>query len=203
MTDDPTRAGDPTRALPKTLPRRRLFGLAGASAVGAAGVGLVACSSDNSAGPTLVTAAADSSSGPPFVSRPDLTPPRITIRRHGAPIDPRYIFLNAPYSGPGHGGTYILDHRGHFVWFGPNTAAQHRMNFNVQTFKGEPVLTWFRGLVVQGYGKGELVIADSLQDPARHPAGARRACGLPRFLRDRAGHGADHDLPHALRHRPD
>ena len=160
MTDDPSgRApGAPKRALQDALTRRRLFGLAGASA---AGVGLVACSSDNSPGPTLVTAAADSSSGPPFVSRPDLTPPRITIRRHGAPSDPRYIFLNAPYSGPGHGGSYILDHRGHFVWFGPNTAAHHRMNFDVQTFKGQPVLTWFQGQVVQGYGKGELVIADS------------------------------------------
>ena len=142
------------------LSRRRLFGLAGASAAGVAGVGLVACTGDNSS-PSLVMPAADTSSGPPFVSRPDLTPPKISIRRHGAPTDPRYIFLNAPYSGPGHGGSYILDQHGHFVWFGPNSASHRRMNFDVQTFRGKPVLTWFQGLVVQGYGKGELVIADS------------------------------------------
>jgi len=97
----------------------------------------------------------------PFVSRPDLTPPRVKVHRHGAPGDPRYIFLNAPYSGPGHGGSYILDDHGHFVWFGPNTATHRRMNFSVQTYLGEPVLTWFQGRIVQGYGKGELVIADS------------------------------------------
>jgi len=159
MTDDPSgrAADDPARALPEALTRRGLLGLAGASA---AGVGIAACSSGGTTGPALVKQAADMSSGPPFVSRPDLTPPRVTIRRHGAPADPRYIFLNAPFSGPGHGGSYILDHHGHFVWFGPNTSTHRRMNFDVQTFKGKPALTWFQGLVVQGYGKGELIIAD-------------------------------------------
>ncbi len=152
-------AGPPTRALQETLSRRRLFGLAGASAAGIAGASLAACTSDSMSGP-VVTNAADASSGPPFVSRPDLTPPTISIRRHGVPASPRYIFLNAPYSGPGHGGSYILDHHGHFVWFGPNTATHHRMNFDVQSYQGKPVLTWFQGLVVQGYGKGELIIAD-------------------------------------------
>jgi hypothetical protein len=153
-------AGLPTRALPEAPTRRRLLGLAGASAAGVAGVSLAACTSDGTTGPALVKQAADMSSGPPFVSRPDLTPPRVTIRRHGAPVAPRYIFLNAPFSGPGHGGSYILDHHGHFVWFGPNTSTHRRMNFDVQTFKGKPVLTWFQGLVVQGYGKGHLIIAD-------------------------------------------
>jgi Arylsulfotransferase (ASST) len=143
------------------LTRRRLFGLAGASAAGVAGISLAACSSDGTSEPALVTQAADTSSGPPFLSRPDLTPPRVRIKRHGAPSEPRYIFLNAPYSGPGHGGSYILDHHGQFVWFGPNTAVHRRMNFDVQTYQGKPVLTWFQGLVVQGYGKGELIIADS------------------------------------------
>jgi arylsulfotransferase ASST len=162
MTDDPSRGASGPRAralqqtaLQQTLSRRRLLGLAGAT--GVAGVSLAACSSGN----TVVQSAADMSSGPPFVSRPDLTPPQISIRRHGVPSNPRYMFLNAPYSGPGHGGAYILDHRGHFVWFGPNTAAHHHMNFDVQTYQGKPVLTWFQGLVVQGYGKGELIIADS------------------------------------------
>jgi Arylsulfotransferase (ASST) len=146
------------------LTRRRLFGLAGASAAGAAGLTAGGCSplsSHPSAKPTTATQATVYSAGPPFRSRPDLTPPHITLRRHGLPADGRYIFLNAPYSGPGHGGSYIIDQHGHFVWFGPNTAAHHRMNFSVQTYNGEPVLTWFQGLVVHGYGQGELVIADS------------------------------------------
>jgi hypothetical protein len=145
------------------LTRRRVFGLAGASAVGAAGLGLSACAN----GPTPAQAVqtvqtSDSAAGPPFVSRPDLTPPHITVRRSGVPADPRYIFLNAPYSAPGHGGSIIINQRGQLVWFGPNTAANHRMNFSVQTYNGVPVLTWFQGQVVaEGFGKGELVIADS------------------------------------------
>ena len=35
------------------------------------------------------------------------------------------------------------------------------MNFSVQTYKGKPVLTWWQGLMVEGFGEGELVIADS------------------------------------------
>ncbi len=145
------------------LTRRRMFGLAGASAAGAAGLSLSACTTR----PTPVQAfqtvqTANSTAGPPFVSRPDLTPPHITVRRYGVPSDPRYIFLNAPYSGPGHGGSLIVNQRGQLVWLGPNTAANRRMNFSVQTYKGAPVLTWFQGLVTaEGYGKGELVIADS------------------------------------------
>lgn len=140
-----------------SLTRRQLLQRTGATAAAAAAGGLSACSADSVAGSLL----AGQSEGSPFMSRPDLTPPRVSVRRHGVPPDPRYIFLNAPYSGPGHGGSYILDHHGQLVWFGPNTSTHRRMNFDVQTYQGKPVLTWFQGLVVQGYGKGELIIADS------------------------------------------
>jgi len=144
------------------LTRRRLFGLAGASAAGAAGLTASGCSALHfGSSTTSASSVAAYSAGPPFKSRPDLTPPHITIRGSGVGSEPRYIFLNAPYSGPGHGGSYIIDPRGHFVWFGPNTAAEHRLNFSVQTFQGAPALTWFEGLVVEGWGEGELVIANS------------------------------------------
>jgi Arylsulfotransferase (ASST) len=141
------------------LTRRRLLGVAGTTAVGAAGLGLAACSGNSQ--PTASRPGADSASGPPFVSRPDLTPPRISVRRQGVPAEPRYIFLNAPYSSPGHGGSIILDSHGQFVWFGPNSATHRRMNVSMQHYRGEPMLSWFQGLVVEGYGKGELVLADS------------------------------------------
>ncbi|MGN6791810.1 MAG: arylsulfotransferase family protein [Streptosporangiaceae bacterium] len=175
LSETPDALPETLGELPETLSRRKLFGLAGASAAGAAGLAASGCSAlgigtskqsgstqpagtAQPAGSTKLTAF---SAGPPFKSRPDLHPPHITLRRHGTPSDPRYIFLNAPYSGPGHGGTYIIDRHGHFVWFGPNTASQHRMNFSMQTYKGRPVLTWFRGLIVEGFGQGELVVADS------------------------------------------
>jgi hypothetical protein len=144
----------------KDLTRRRLFELAGASAASAAGLSLSGCKTGTNALPR-VRPASDAAVGPPFVSRPDLTPPRVTIAGHGLEADPRFILLNAPHSGPGHGGTIILDRRGEFVWFGPDTAAGRRMNFSVQTYNGRPVLTWFQGLVTGGFGRGELIIADS------------------------------------------
>ena len=144
------------------LTRRHLFGLAGGTAAGAAGLGASGCSVLHfGSTATQATSVAAYSAGPPFKSRPDLTPPHITVRRSGVKSNPRYIFLNAPYSGPGHGGSYIIDPRGHFVWFGPNTAAEHRLNFSVQSLNGAPVLTWFEGLVVEGWGEGDLVIANN------------------------------------------
>jgi len=143
------------------LTRRRLFELAGKSAAGAAGLSLSGCLAGTGARPEATLPASGGSAGPPFVSRPDLTPPRITITQHRLGADSRYIFLNAPYSGPGHGGTIIVDPHGEFVWFGANTAAHHRMNFDVQSYNGRPVLTWYQGLVTGGFGRGELVIADS------------------------------------------
>ena len=142
------------------LTRRRLFGLAGASAAGAAGLSLSGCSRAIGVDATLATQAADASAG--FVSRPDLTPPRITMKRYaGLGTDSQYLFLNAPFSGPGHGGTIILSPHGDLVWFGPNSSTRRHMNFSVQTFSNQPVLTWWRGGLVEGFGEGELVIASS------------------------------------------
>src|SRR5215813_14587087 len=131
------------RPMSEDLTRRRLFGLAGASAAGAAGLTASGCSvigfhksdATTATQPPQATQAVQTtvySAGPPFRSRPDITPPHVTVRRTGLGTDSRYIFFNAPYSGPGHGGSYIIDPHGHFVWFGPNTAAHHRMNFSVQ-----------------------------------------------------------------------
>jgi len=138
------------------LSRRTLFGLAGATAAGAAGLAASGCSAGSDGQPA--PRAGDVSRG--YVSRPDLTPPAGTVTRHGAGADSRYFFVAAPYSAPGHGGALILDSRGEVVWFGPSTPAQHKLELNTQTYRGQPVLTWFQGLVVQGYGQGELVIAD-------------------------------------------
>ncbi len=143
------------------LSRRRLFGLAGATVAGAAGLGMAGCGvlSPSRPKPTLATTTADASAG--FVSRPDLTPPEITVRQYGLGADSKYLFLNCPYSGPGHGGTIILDPQGQLVWFGPNTKSEHRMDFDVQSYQGKPVLTWWQGLVTEGYGRGEGAIANS------------------------------------------
>ncbi len=137
--------------------------LAGTAAAAAAGLGVGGCED---------TATRRASSPPPvrsdvrpakdgFVSRPDLTPPRITVRHHGDVGGPHYIFVNSPSSGPGHGGTMILDSRGELVWFGPDTASHHKLDLDVQMLDGQPALTWWQGQYVQGHGEGEAVIADA------------------------------------------
>jgi hypothetical protein len=144
----------------ETFTRRRLLRLAGAtSAAGVVGLNLGERPAVAQApGPVL---ARRTTAVRNFVSRPDLKPPPITVRRYGRVEPSRHIFLNAPYTTPGHGGAIILNSHGELVWFGPNTATRHKMDVNVQTFAGQPVLTWWQGVSVLGHGEGEAVIADS------------------------------------------
>src|SRR5690349_564421 len=103
------------------LTRRRLLRLAGASA--AAGFGSAGCTSDCAAQRPCPPADV----AQVYVSRPDLTPPAVTVARYPGAEDSRYILLDAPYSGPGRGGTLILDSGGEVIWFGPNTQTEHRL----------------------------------------------------------------------------
>jgi hypothetical protein len=105
-----------------------------------------------------------------FVSRPDLTPPALTIAQHGsASSDPSYFILapaGYPRTGPGTPGLMILDRSGHIVWYSPNTGfpasqGEGRMDLKVQSYQGRPVLTWWQGTVITGYGEGQAVIADT------------------------------------------
>jgi hypothetical protein len=78
-----------------------------------------------------------------FVSRPDLRPPRISItRRQALPASPRYFLLTADGS-VGQHGPLILDQAGDVVWFSPVARGGETTNFNVQTYQGRPVLTWW------------------------------------------------------------
>lgn len=56
----------------------------------------------------------------------------------------------------------ITDRRGRVVWFHPGIDADHAlMDLQVQTYRGEPVLTWWEGKVVHGTGRGIAYMADS------------------------------------------
>lgn len=104
-----------------------------------------------------------------FVSRPDLTPPDVTIAHHGAATstagDPPY-FLLTPTDGPGTPGLMIVDRAGGLVWYSPNSNKTTQwLDLRVQTYQGKPVLTWWEGTVFQGHGQGQVVIADSTYRP--------------------------------------
>jgi hypothetical protein len=110
-----------------------------------------------------------------FVSRPDLIPPRITVRK-GSPKVTGGIFLTplpSPTVHPGSnntvtinpvgpGGPMIIDGRGELVWFQQLELPDVAANLRIQRFAGKRVLTWWQGGVTPfAFGIGEGVIADT------------------------------------------
>ncbi|MGH2978344.1 MAG: arylsulfotransferase family protein [Solirubrobacterales bacterium] len=105
-----------------------------------------------------------------FRTRPDLRPPTVRVRRRPRRTAPGHVFI-APLNGPGQDGPMIVDSRGELVWFQP-LRRRTAMDFRVQSYRGEPVLTWWQGRFVRGWGQGEYVIADGSYRPvARVKAG--------------------------------
>jgi hypothetical protein len=152
--------------------RRRLFGHAGGAAVGLAGLGIVGgCAGSQAAdisdtGSSLpegqiVPDAFERGGYHQFITRPDLHPPVIQMARKAQGSFANFIFMNAPFSGPGFGGSMIVDSRGDLVWMGRDTPAAHRLDFNMQMYRGTPHLTWWEGVETHGWGQGVAVLADS------------------------------------------
>ncbi|HEX8803098.1 MAG TPA: arylsulfotransferase family protein, partial [Acidimicrobiales bacterium] len=148
----------------------------------------VACGDDDDEGPsagTTASTAADAGSGQgreeraerrELVTRPDLTPPVIDVTVDEAP-SPGLLFM-APKQAGAQTGPLIVDDAGEVVWSHP-TGDDTAADFRVQTYRGEPVLTWYEGSSLGGYGEGEFVIADdSYHEVARVAAGRGRAGDL-------------------------
>lgn len=99
-----------------------------------------------------------------YVTRSDLRPPVLSVSVLGSPAGvPPYIFLgNKAYQGQpvGQPGPIIAEREGEIVWFKPVSDGQV-LDFNVQSYKGKPVLTWWQGITATGIGKGTCYIADS------------------------------------------
>lgn len=95
-----------------------------------------------------------------------LTVPALRITTPPRPgAAPGDLFL-APYQGQGSPGPMIVDQHGHLVWFHPLPPHDVATNFQVQSYQGQPVLTWWQGHVLQvGFGQGEDVIYDSSYHP--------------------------------------
>ena len=119
-----------------------------------------------------------------FVSRPDLRPPVVAVTTASDAAAPGHIFI-APFqisgkAGPGYG-ALIVDELGQPIWFKPEPT-KTAMNLRVQRYKGKPVLTWYEGDVLGGYG-GDYVVADqSYRELARVKAGHGEHGDLHEFL---------------------
>ena len=117
-----------------------------------------------------------------FLTRPDLTPPAVTIATRTDAATPGLVFT-APFTGPGQHGPLIFDDSGEPVWFKPVSKAT-AMNFRVQRYRDAPVLTWWEGQVDNGgYGGGTGVVVDrTYREIARVKAGPRLQSDLHEFV---------------------
>jgi hypothetical protein len=119
-----------------------------------------------------------------FVSRPDLRPPVVAVNTSSETTAAGHIFI-APFqitgkAGPNYG-ALIIDDVGQPIWFKPE-ATKTAMNLRVQKYKGKPVITWYEGDVLGGYG-GDFVVADqSYREIARVKAGHGEHGDLHEFL---------------------
>jgi hypothetical protein len=140
---------------------------------------LVAAGTDQSFSWTFTTAEPDSAAvagagtpvppGKPsdyqhFVSRPDLQPPRVTIRSFSPSALQQDIMLT-PYAGPGQYGPMILDPAGGLVYFKPLPHGARAANLRVQQYDGRPVLTWWQDPVAADglNGEGIVIMSETYQ----------------------------------------
>jgi hypothetical protein len=94
-----------------------------------------------------------------FHSAPELQPPATYALATGTrPSGGRYLFMGPAAVGGAHAGPMIVDSAGETIWF--RQAVAWPTNFAVHTYRGEPVLVWWEGKVITGYGYGEAVILD-------------------------------------------
>jgi hypothetical protein len=99
-----------------------------------------------------------------FASRPDLSPPAVTILKASKRAAPGDIFL-APQFGPLQNGPEIVDSSGNLVWFDPVPKGDAASDFMVQQYRGQPVLTWWQGWTNAGIGFGQDEIYDASYNP--------------------------------------
>jgi hypothetical protein len=93
-----------------------------------------------------------------FHSAPELAPPATySLANNAAPADGHYLFLGPAAVDGAQAGPMIADDTGDPVWF---HHTPWPTNFQVHTYRGEPVLVWWEGKVLTGYGFGEAVLLD-------------------------------------------
>lgn len=92
-------------------------------------------------------------------------PPPVTILTHGRTGNGD-IFIS-PFGGTSTyaNGPEILDQQGNVVWFQPVAAGQEASDFRTQTYRGQPVLTWWQGTGLGGLAKGSDYIYNDRYQP--------------------------------------
>jgi hypothetical protein len=102
-----------------------------------------------------------------FRSQPGMKSPVVRITKPAATGTSNDSILLSPVSiedSPTPDGPMIVDGRGHLVWFSQRERSRKLFDFKMQTYKGEPVLTWWEGRFAQGWGYGESIVVDQNYD---------------------------------------
>lgn len=104
-----------------------------------------------------------------FVSRPDLTPPEVQITQGEAWSSEyenaeEYIFTTPNYgTETPSDGAVIFDSQGELVWMDPSeedNPDDNHFDLRVQEYQDEPVLTYFQGPTMGGWGRGDIYLLD-------------------------------------------
>jgi hypothetical protein len=91
-----------------------------------------------------------------FASRPDLSPAAFTVRKKASKsVAAGGDLFVAPQYGPIQNGPMIIGPYGGLIWYQPVPHNDTATDFNVQSYQGKPVLTWWQGNVsAAGTGNG-------------------------------------------------
>ncbi|HEY4812294.1 MAG TPA: arylsulfotransferase family protein [Solirubrobacteraceae bacterium] len=94
-----------------------------------------------------------------FVSQPKLKPPSLFVRTNSPQATPGDL-LFTPTHGYGQSGAMIAGSQGQLIWFHQAPAGNIDADLQVQSYHGQPVLTWWEGEVPQhlgvGFGRDEI-----------------------------------------------
>ncbi|HET8929222.1 MAG TPA: arylsulfotransferase family protein, partial [Acidimicrobiales bacterium] len=119
-----------------------------------------------------------------FASEPGLEPPVLDVTKANPNADEGYYFMG-PKSATIDGGPMITNGDGNLVWYQQVSGDDMVADFRVQTYKGEPVLTWWEGVIDKGNGTGKGHIVNSSYEPvATVEAGNGYAADMHEFLLD-------------------
>lgn len=137
-------------------------------------VGVVALAGTAAAAPAA-------SAAQEFLTRPDLTPTRITVTQKATSTAPGLVFT-APKNGGTQRGSMIFDNTGSMIWFRPAAKGKSVIDTRRATLDGRPVITFWEGNGLRGYGFGETVILDAnYHEIARVSPGGKKQMDFHEF----------------------
>ncbi|MCW3030398.1 MAG: hypothetical protein JWM66_531 [Solirubrobacterales bacterium] len=109
----------------------------------------------------LVTLAALAAGATVAVAAAPTSPPPVSILTSHGHVGRGDVFITPTGDATTYAqGAEILDRRGHVVWFHPAAPGLTDADFRTQTYRGEPVLTWWEGTGLGGLASGTDYVYD-------------------------------------------